>query len=156
MLKHSPRNNQILGGERMGNRLFYDSIFTDEPFFKEFWGNFPISLLYYDYSNVSDLKMNIADNGYSYIFEIPLPGVARKNIDVMFKTDKANPDILYLIIEGKRVINEPAKRKYIRKDFGDNIHIKIAINVSTIHARRVKARFEDGMLIIVAPKKKEK
>ena len=106
-----------------------DRAFADEPS-KEF---------------VRGFKVDIRDQEDTYIFEADLPGIDKDNIFVDYKVNQ-----LVLKVEVKKEEKEK-EENYIRRERMIN-SMKRVFNVKDIQKDQISAKFENGVLTVVAPK----
>lgn len=129
------RNNGLSkrGNDAFDMEHFFESFFND-PFFPTF------------YSGSGQMRVDIKENDREYIVEAELPGVNREEIAVDLKDDR-----LTIAVERNEQVNVE-KENYIRKErrYGS---MSRTFSVPNIIHENVSARFENGILSIVLPKK---
>jgi len=122
------RNNNVFDIEH-----FFESFFND-PFFPTF------------YSGSGQMRVDIKETENAYIVEAELPGVNKEEISVDLKEDR-----LTIAVERNEQVNIE-KENYIRKErrYGS---MSRSFSVPNILRENVTARFENGVLTIVLPKR---
>lgn len=122
------------------------SIFDFENFFERFFDDslFPSIL-----STGRDFKVDIKDNPNEYVVEAELPGIEKDQINIELKDD-----ILTITVERKEEIQEE-RENYIRRErkYGT---LSRSFYVENIKNEDVTAKFNNGILRIVLPKKENK
>ncbi|WP_416198965.1 MAG: HSP20 family protein [Sporanaerobacter sp.] len=93
----------------------------------------------------SGIRVDISENDKEYILEAELPGVSKEDIKLELKDD-----VLTISAEKKEEVEEK-KENYIRRErrFGS---MSRSFYVDDVDADNVKAKFEDGILIVKLPK----
>lgn len=122
------RNNDAFDLEH-----FFESFFND-PFFPTF------------YSGSGQMRVDIKEDENEYVVEAELPGVSREEITVDLKDDR-----LTIAVERNEQANVE-KENYIRRErrYGS---LSRTFSVPNIIREGVSAKFENGILSIVLPKK---
>lgn len=119
----------------LGFNLFED--FFDDFFKPTFYGN-----------HVSTMKTDIKETKKGYELSVDMPGFDKKDISL-------NLDNGYLTIEAKREEREEDDNNYLRRE--RNYTCKRSYYVGdAVTEEDVKAKYENGTLVIDVPKKKEK
>ena len=123
---------------RRHNDLFED--FFDDPFFKEERHPHHMPLM----------KTDVRENENSYIIDVDLPGFKKEDI----KIDVENG---YLNINAKTDSskNEEEKGQYIRRERYTGECSRSFYIGEDIEDEEIQAKFENGILCIEVPKKKE-
>ena len=96
------------------------------------------------------MKVDVKDNGDNYVIDAELPGYTKEEINVDVKDD-----ILTISAEKKAESNEEDKEKgYIRREryYGS---VSRSFNISEVEATGIGAKYENGVLSLTLPKKKE-
>jgi len=104
-----------------------------------FFGDYPTSGL------MNGFKVDIRDTENSYLLEADLPGVKKEDIVVDY-----NDDELTIKVETKSETNEE-KDNYIRRERLCK-SMKRVFLVKDINVGEISAKYEDGVLTVVAPK----
>jgi HSP20 family protein len=122
------------------------SIFDFENFFERFFDD---SLFSSILNTGRDFKVDIKDNPNEYVVEAELPGIAKDQINIELKDD-----ILTITVERKEEIQEE-RENYIRRErkYGT---LSRSFYVENIKNEDVTAKFNNGVLKIVLPKKENK
>lgn len=92
------------------------------------------------------IKVDIKENEKDYIVEAELPGINKEDISI-----ELQDNLLTISVEHREEINGDSE-KYIRKErrYGT---MKRSFKVENIDEQNVTAKFENGLLSIVLPKK---
>lgn len=98
--------------------------------------------------NTSSMKVDIKETKKEYLLEAEIPGVDKKDIKVNMKDD-----ILTISVE-KNEENEEKNDGYIRKEryYGNYSR---SFNVDNINSEKIAAKYENGILKLVLPKKEK-
>ncbi|MFZ5354247.1 MAG: Hsp20/alpha crystallin family protein [Bacillota bacterium] len=132
---YNKRNNAI---ERRPRDIFdiagYFEDFFNDSFFPSFYGSSGM------------MKVDIKENEKEYIISADLPGVNKEEINIDLKYDR-----LTISVERNEQINEE-KENYIRRErrFGS---MSRSFYVENVVEGDIKAKFENGVLSIVLPKR---
>ena len=118
------------------------SIFDVESWFDSFF-NDSFSPAVFGFDN--QLKVDIKDNGSSYLIEADLPGVDKKDIQVELR------DNILTIGVQRNEITEEERKNYIRKDRRTSA-VSRSFRVDNVKPEDVKAEFKNGVLSITLPK----
>ena len=102
-------------------------------------------LFSYLYQTGNNYEYNIIKDGDDYIFEIPIPGVDKEDIDV-----SVDESII------KISINDKKDREYIFTGFRLPRVISINYNNKKYKIKNKSARYENGMLYITVTPKTDK
>lgn len=93
-------------------------------------------------------KMDIYEEGDNVIAEVELPGVDPKNIEVEVKDN-------YLKVEAKGEEKKEEKKKgYYRKEMSKGYYKRVVPLPVEVVGEKADAKYKDGVLKIVIPKKK--
>jgi HSP20 family protein len=91
---------------------------------------------------------NIAENDDEYRIELAVPGYAKSDFNI-----EVNKNLLEVGLESEEQKNSP--QDYILKEFGFN-GFKRSFRLSEkVDKENIRARYDDGMLVIAVPKKDE-
>ena len=119
----------------LGFNVFDD--FFDDFFKPTFFGN-----------HVTNMKTDIKERENDYELSVDMPGFDKK--DIALSLDNG-----YLTIEAKREEKEENENNYLRRE--RNFSCKRSYYVGdAVTEEDIKARYENGTLEILVPKKKEK
>lgn len=119
----------------LGFNVFDD--FFDDFFKPTFFGN-----------HVANMKTDIKERENEYELSVDMPGFDKK--DIALSLDNG-----YLTIEAKREEKEENENNYLRRE--RNFSCKRSYYVGdAVTEEDIKARYENGTLEILVPKKKEK
>lgn len=128
--------NYLTNGNRGLGFNFFDDIFDD--FFKPvFYGN-----------QASNMKTDIRETDKGYELSVDMPGFDKKEIALSL-------DNGYLTIQAKREEKEEDGKNYVRRE--RNFSCKRSYYVGdALTEEDVKAKYENGTLVIDVPKVKER
>jgi HSP20 family protein len=130
------RKNQDLG--RSKNDLWdLDSMF--ENFFND-------SLFPAFYNNSNHMKVDVKENETEYIVEAELPGVNKEDVNI-----ELNDNNLTISVSKNEQVNEE-RENYIRKERHQSSMTR-SFYVENVNNEKVDAKFNNGLLSIVLPKK---
>lgn len=140
MLELTKRNN---------NRLnYYDPFREIEEFERRFFGGFFSPTI--SGSDVSGFRTDITDKGDHFLMEADLPGFEKS--DIHLELDK---DILKISAERHSKAEEKDdSNRVIRMERSYGSYAR-SFNVSSVDTDRIKAKYENGVLILTLPKKQE-
>lgn len=131
-----------------------NSIATFNPFRdieemeKEFW-NEPFGTFFRN-TDIAEFKTDIKDEGDHYLLEADLPGFRKEDISL-----DINGDTLVINAERKSEHSEEDKKnKYIRCERSYGKYSR-QFDVSTVNADGIRAKYENGVLTLVLPKKND-
>ena len=116
-----------------------DNIF--ENFFKD--SMFPAF-----YANNSQMKVDIQENPQEFVIEAEIPGVMKEEINLEIDDNR-----LTISVNKKDEINEE-KENYIRRERRTSSMVR-TFAVENILPDKVSAKYENGVLTIILPKKVE-
>jgi HSP20 family protein len=124
----------------------FDSMFDEmmgkafPDFSQEFGVNF--------FGNNSYPKVDIIDSEKNLIFEAEIPGLSKEEVSVDFEEG-------VLTIKGsKREDARPEDHKYVRKELKRSSFTRSFKLEDSFDFNKIKAKFENGLLLITVPKKK--
>ncbi|MBQ6568884.1 MAG: Hsp20/alpha crystallin family protein [Clostridia bacterium] len=112
--------------------------FFSDPF--GFWGD----------NRLAQFKTDITDQGDSYLLEADLPGFDKKDISLEITND-------VLIIRAERnteTEEEDKKTKYVHRERSYGSYTRL-FDISAIESENIMEKYENGVLKITLPKKKE-
>jgi len=117
--------------------------FDIQSVFENFFND---SMLPSFYFNSGQMKIDIKENEKNYIVEAELPGVKKDQISIDIENK-----VLTIAVEHNEEIKEEGE-KYLRKErrYGS---MKRSFALDNIDEDAVTAKFEDGILTLVLPKK---
>lgn len=110
--------------------------FFDESFFPDF----------YHHSN--QMKVDIKENEKEFIVAAELPGIRKEEIKLEVTDDR-----LTIAVEKKEIIDDE-QENYIRKERKDTA-VSRSFYIDNVEHDDVTAKFEDGILTIILPKKEQ-
>ena len=91
---------------------------------------------------------NIAENDDEYRIELAVPGYAKSDFNI-----EVNKNLLEVALEPEEQKNSP--QDYILKEFGFNGFERSFRLSEKVDKENIRARYDDGMLVIAVPKKDE-
>lgn len=115
-----------------------------DEFFADPFGGF------FENRDIAAFKTDISDEGDHYLLEADLPGFDKKDIHL-----DINGDSLVLSAErGSENKTEEKKNKYVRMERSWGRYVR-EFDISAIDAASIKAKYENGVLSLILPKKQE-
>jgi HSP20 family protein len=126
-------------GLSMGNSDFWDIDSMFENFFSD--SVFPVF-----YSNSRKMKVDIKDTENEYIFEAELPGVSKEEVNIELR----NNTLTILVTKNEQVNEE--RDNYIRRERRQSSMAR-SFYVDDVDIEKIDAKFNNGILSIVLPKK---
>lgn len=120
------------GGFRDFDRFFED--FFNESFFPAF------------YNGASQMKVDIKENEKDYVVEAELPGVNKEDINIDLEDNQ-----LTIGVQKNEEVNDE-KENYICRERRSSSFSR-SFYVDNVKNENVNAKFENGVLTIVLPKK---
>lgn len=117
-----------------------DDIFN-KSFGNEFVSNFN--------TGITLPAVNVLDNDDEYIVEMAVPGLKKSDFDV-------NIDNQLLSISAEsNTENEDTNENYTRREFGYSSFKRTFSLPETVETDKIKAKYEDGLLKVMLPKRDE-
>ncbi len=123
------------------NRLFFPSLVNDFMGPDWFGGT--------ENWNTSVPAVNIKNNEKDFELELAVPGFKRDDFTV-----EVDNDVLTISSEVKTE-NEETKDNYTRKEFSFSSFKRAFILPETVDGSKIDAKYEDGVLRVVLPKREE-
>jgi len=124
----------------------FDSMF-DEMMGKAF-PDFPQEFGVNFFGNNSYPKVDIIDSEKNLILEAEIPGLSKEEVNVDFEEG------VLTIAGSKREDSRPEDHKYVRKELKRSSFSRSFKLADTFDFQKIKAKFENGLLLITVPKKK--
>ena len=124
--------------------LSYNPFREMEEFEREFFGDF------FNSGDIAEFKTDIIDCGDSFLLEADLPGFDKKDIHLDINGDT-------LTINAERHSEHEVKdkkEKYVRCERSYGKYSR-EFDISMIDVDKIKAKYENGVLKLTLPKKKE-
>lgn len=121
-------------------------------FLDKFWNN---ELMDWDYSNFSSTNtslpaVNVHETDNDFIIELAAPGMSKKDFKINF-----NNNILSISSEIKNEKDE-TKGNYTRKEFSyQSFKRSFTVPENLVNGDKITAKYNDGILNIVLPKREE-
>lgn len=127
-MKHylQPKNNES-----------YDLFDVFDDFFKSMF-----------FDETKELKTNIKENETNYELELALPGYNKDEIKVSLENG-------YLTVSAERQKKEENGKKYLRREISESTSRSYYVG-SEITKEQIKAKYENGMLVLCVPKSSPK
>jgi HSP20 family protein len=128
------------------NENYFPSIFD------KFWNN---ELMDWDYSNFSSTNtslpaVNVHETDNDFIIELAAPGMSKKDFKINF-----NNNILSISSEIKNE-NDETKGNYTRREFSyQSFKRSFTVPENMVNGDKITAKYNDGILNIVLPKREE-
>ncbi len=140
LIPFNRENNEI---QRKYNSLF--DLLNVNDGFENFFND---SILPSHFSNSGQLKVDIKENEKEYILEAELPGIKKEEINL-----KVNDNKLTISVE-KDEEKEEKNERYLRKERRTSSMTR-SFSIDNVHSDKITAKFDNGILILVLPKKEE-
>lgn len=121
---------------------YWDDFFNDSFFHRT--GN--------GHSNGTLPSVNVSEDENSFMIEMAVPGMSRKDIQIKVEDD------LLIISSEKEEKNEDKgskNRRYMRREFNYMRFSRTFELPESVNQEKIKARHEDGVLKVELPKKEE-
>ena len=122
------------------------------PVFSNLWDNFlnrDLDDFYFNSNMLRTPSVNIVEGKEDFTIEVAAPGLLKKDFNV-------NIDHDFLTIEAKKESkSESTNERYTRKEFSFNSFRRSFTLPESIVQEKIDAKYEDGILRIVLPKKEE-
>lgn len=97
----------------------------------------------------SQIKVDIKEKDNEYLIEADLPGVKKEEINV----DLDNNRLTISVVKNEEINEE--KENYIRRERRSGSYCR-SFNVENVIEEQISAKFENGVLSLVLPKKEPK
>jgi HSP20 family protein len=123
---------------RRSFRPFYMPDIFDDDFFPAVTG-----------SNNSMPAVNIRENEKSYVIDLAIPGMDKKDLKI-----DINEDVLTISSETKSE-NEDSRDGYKRKEFSYSSFSRSFSIPENVEREKIEANYKDGILSVALPKQKE-
>lgn len=119
-------------------------------FFEDFFNQFPSRLVHEDFGTANAAApVNIRESAKAYIIEVIAPGMDKAD----FKVSMDN-NLLTISAEKKTENNEEGER-IVRREFTYRSFARTFTLDETIHSDSIRAKYDNGVLLIELPKKEE-
>ena len=119
------------------NNNDYDLFDVFDDFFKP---------MFYDESR--DLRTDIKESEDSYELELEMPGYAKDEIKISLENG-------YLTVNAAKQKKEENGKKYLRREISESTSRSYYVG-SDVTKEQIKAKFENGMLLLTVPKSNPK
>lgn len=101
-----------------------------------------------DMLSVSDMSMDVYEEGDNVVVKVMAPGFTKENIDVSIESGK-----ITIVGKSQGVVEEKEKgRKYYRKEITQRSFTRSATLPVDVTPDRAQATFKDGVLTVTLPK----
>lgn len=100
------------------------------------------------YKNSSQMKVDIKENEKEFVLEVELPGIKKDEVNI--EIDEGRLTISVQKDEQK----EDKKENYIRRERSYSSMTR-SFDISNVETDAVNAKFENGLLYIILPKKQQ-
>lgn len=136
--------NELAAGRQRGLRRDY---YGDNSLWDSFFS--PFLRDWHEYSNgFSGINVDISENENEYTLTADCPGVSKDNLDV-----SVNNNYLTITLD-RSSVSDSEENNYIVKE-RRNGSFSRSFHLSDIDEQNITAKFSDGVLKIVLPKKEE-
>lgn len=127
-----------------------------EPYFPSFFDRFfNNELMDWDHSNFSSTNtslpaVNVKETDDDFVIEVAAPGMNKDEINVNFKNN------VLTISSEKKNEKEEKKENYTRKEFSyQSFQRSFTVAENAVHGEKISAKYDNGILHIVLPKREE-
>ncbi len=126
---------------------------TNRGLVDELFNNFLNNDYHEDYVNNSSRKpaSNVFETENEFKIEVLLPGFSKENVQINYKDN-----ILTIKAENEKDVEEKKEYLYERREFGVFDFEKQFRIPKSVNDKKINAKFDNGILYIVLPKKEEK
>ncbi|MGI6333137.1 MAG: Hsp20/alpha crystallin family protein [Saccharofermentanales bacterium] len=121
------RNRDIFDFDRLINSFFNDSVFPSY------------------FSQSGQMKVDIRDEGDSFVLETDLPGIKKENINIEIDEDRLT------IAVNQEEQDEETRDNYLCRERRSCV-MRRSFNIDRVDADNVSATFENGLLTLTLPK----
>lgn len=130
------------------NELFptWSNFWND--FFSRDWNDW--SLKNYSDTNTTLPSVNIKENDDGFEVEVAAPGMEKKDFNIELKND-----LLTISSEKKVETQDTDDNEYTRREFSYQSFSRSFTLPNTIDDKKIKAKYENGILKVQIPKKEE-
>jgi HSP20 family protein len=121
-------------------------------FFDRFWNNELMDWGHSNYSstNTSLPAVNVRETNDDFIIEVAAPGMDKKDFKVHFKNN------VLTISSEKESKKEEKDENYTRKEFSyQSFQRSFTVAENAVHGEKISAKYNNGILNIVLPKRDE-
>jgi HSP20 family protein len=140
-VKNGSEGNSNLGFRSLPNlSSWIDDIFNNN-FGNEFVSNFN--------TGITLPAVNVLDNDEDYIVEMAVPGLKKSDFDLSLDNQ------LLSISAEINVESEDANANYTRREFGYSSFKRTFSLPETVETEKIKAKYEEGLLKVLLPKRDE-
>ncbi|MAX69851.1 MAG: heat-shock protein [Flavobacteriaceae bacterium] len=113
----------------------------NENFGNEFLSNFN--------TGITLPAVNVLDNDNEYVVEMAIPGMKKSDFNINVEND-----VLSISAESN-IEEEETKENYTRREFGYSSFKRTFSLPKTVETDKIEAKYEDGLLNVVLPKRDE-
>jgi HSP20 family protein len=139
--KNGSEGNSNLGFRSLPNiSSWIDDIFNSN-FGNEFVSNFN--------TGITLPAVNVLDNDEEYIVEMAVPGLKKSDFDVSIDNQMLS------ISAELNTENEDSDENYTRREFGYSSFKRKFSLPETVETEKIKAKYEEGLLKVLLPKRDE-
>jgi HSP20 family protein len=118
----------------------------DDFFTRDLWNNNSNSA-----TNTSIPAVNIRETNDSYMVEVAAPGMSKEDFRV-----ELDGNLLTISSEKKETSEEKEGERYTRREFSyQSFERSFQLHKDVVDADRIEAKYENGVLHLVIPKKEE-
>lgn len=140
-VKNGSESNSDLGFKTLPSLSSWMDDIINKSFGNEFMSNFN--------TGITLPAVNVLDHDEEYIVEMAVPGLKKSDFDV-------NLDNHMLSISAQlNTENEDSNLNYTRREFGYSSFKRTFSLSETVEIDKIKAKYEDGILRVLLPKRDE-
>ena len=140
-VKNGSERNSSLGFSSLPSISSWMDDILNKNFGNEFMSNFN--------TGITLPAVNVLDNDNEYVVEMAVPGLKKDDFEI-------NLDNQMLSISAElETTSEESKQNYTRREFGYSSFKRTFSLPETVETDNIKAKYEDGLLKVLLPKRDE-
>lgn len=140
-VKNGSESNSGLGFKSLPSLSSWMDDIINKSFGNEFMSNFN--------TGITLPAVNVLDNDEEYIVEMAVPGLKKSDFDVSLDNQMLS------ISAELNTENEETSENYTRREFGYSSFKRSFSLPETIEIEKINAKYEDGILKVILPKRDE-
>jgi HSP20 family protein len=140
-VKNGSEGNSNLGFRSLPNLSSWMDDILNKSFGNEFVSNFN--------TGITLPAVNVLDNADEYVVEMAVPGLKKSDFDISLDNQ------LLSISADLSSENEEINENYTRREFGYSSFKRTFSLPETVEIDKIKAKYEDGLLKVLLPKRDE-
>jgi len=140
-VKNGSERNSNLGFRSLPNLSSWMDDVLNKNFGNEFVSNFN--------TGITLPAVNVLDNADEYVVEMAVPGLKKEDFDISLDNQMLS------ISAELNMENEETNENYTRREFGYSSFQRTFSLPETVETDKIKAKYEDGLLKVLLPKRDE-